>query len=564
MSDSINSPRTIILDFIKASKGTQKAGAKYYKREWGNDRWKYWYTKESYDRDKAEKKTPTAKEPSLFDKIAGFFGIESDKAKTIPKAEYETHGIKDKGISLSEWTSHFAKYFQRKAEFDAKFGQEKLAKDTNSEIIDTNQPSPTESIKTADPIPEGKTVYKKSIFRTLFELYGDKNGINSNTGGTLPGNSETGLSSTKELSGSMDLRESSGNLSVGRQENQLGESPTVLGNSEPGLGNDVLGSERLNTENIKPIVKIGEATKDGSWTQAVSKETLVSVKTRVINAINSKIEWAREKVSDAQAFIDQGRKGYEGELKKYEKMLSYYQDKLTESEILYPGEQDYGFLNIKGHDTTTNPSITKNAILDEMESLGVKPDKETLGLGISLLLEKLESIKNRSQAMLGNQNAKKAFSLEQESVPEPKGFQKENNLFGITPQTEGKFLNQATKPPLLNKNIKSLSDFVSSVKDSLLSEGLDKKAEQWVHDAYKKGDSNFSELIEKSKEFVTLSDADETSLKSQIKGNPTVEKQEQLDKNLETTKEKFSQKKQFEITTLSMFDAPTQTVVPDH
>lgn len=404
-----NSPRKIILNFIKATKGDQKAGAKYYKREWANDRWKYWYNKESSRRDKANQKPVETNEPNLFQKIAGFFKTDPDQAKSIPKAEYESHGIQDKGITLPEWTSHFAKYFQRKSEFDAKFGQEKLTKEQNSEIIDKNQSPLVE--KEVSPQTEGKTVYKKSIFRTLYELYGDKNGSDSDTGRTLPGNTETGLSSTQELSGSVDLRESGRDLPSGRKEDNSGESPTLLGNSEPGPGHDVLGSERLNSQ------------------QAANPDAL-------------------------------------------------------------------------------------------------------------------------SQAMLGNDNAKKdtpTFQLEQEQAPEPKGFQKENNLFGITPQTEGKFLNQATRPPLLNKNIKSLSDFVSSVKDSLLSEGLDKKAEQWVYNAYEKGDSNFSELIEKSKEFVILSDDDETSLRSQIKGNPTVEKQELLDKNLETVKERFSQKKQFEI-----------------
>jgi len=40
----------IIKEFLKARKGQQVEGSKYYKREWGNGRWKYWYSKAAYDK----------------------------------------------------------------------------------------------------------------------------------------------------------------------------------------------------------------------------------------------------------------------------------------------------------------------------------------------------------------------------------------------------------------------------------------------------------------------------------------------------------------------------------
>ncbi|MDI7166728.1 hypothetical protein [Leptospira santarosai] len=71
----------------------------------------------------------------VLEAITNFFGIEKKIVKTIPKREYNSNEIESKGISLHEWTRHFTKYFEIKSQIDAKFHQEKNAKEANSTII---------------------------------------------------------------------------------------------------------------------------------------------------------------------------------------------------------------------------------------------------------------------------------------------------------------------------------------------------------------------------------------------------------------------------------------------
>lgn len=395
-----------ISEFLKGRKGEQKAGSKYYKREWQNKRWKYWYDKESFDKDKAKENALNTSEPSLFEKIASFFNTDASSVRSKPKEEYIAHGIEAKGISLPEWTSHFARYFQRKSEFDAKFNQEKVGEKQNAKIVDPN-------LKSVEHVGElvsgGKTVYKKSIFRTLFELYGDKRNGESDAGNTLQRNPVSNPpESTQTVPSVTDLRNAKGNLPTGRERDNTGEPNAVLGDTQLGSGHDVLGGKRLEDN------------------------------------------------------------------------------------------------------TVTDPDAL-------------------------------------SKAMEGNQNAKKPFTLEQESVSEPKGFHKDNNLFGITPQTERKILNTNFQPKLQVSEVKTIPEFVTMVKDALLKEGLDQRAEEWVDQAYKSDANSLNDLLNRAYRFVQISSDDSNKIRKGLKSISHQANLETVSKNVETVKERFSQKKQFEI-----------------
>ncbi|EKR89701.1 helicase C-terminal domain protein [Leptospira santarosai str. CBC379] len=118
----------------------------------------------------------------VLEAITNFFGIEKKIAKTIPKREYNSNEIESKGISLHEWTRHFTKYFEIKSQIDAKFHQEKNAKEANSTIIGNKYNSnQVNSLATKKPDQNNeKSTFKKSIFKLLYDLYGNRKSNKTN------------------------------------------------------------------------------------------------------------------------------------------------------------------------------------------------------------------------------------------------------------------------------------------------------------------------------------------------------------------------------------------------
>lgn len=102
----------------------------------------------------------------------------------------------------------------------------------------------------------------------------------------------------------------------------------------------------------------------------------------------------------------------------------------------------------------------------------------------------------------------KPFTLEQESIPETNEFKEGNNLFGIKPQNEKNFISNNYKPKWTmydldtipgNPNFK-VANFINSIKNKLLNEGLDSKAREWVDRAYK--DQPIKDLVKESLNFI--------------------------------------------------------------
>jgi len=497
-----NSASTIILNFIKGKKGSVGQNVKYYKRELkAKGGYRYWYSKEEYEKDHPDKET--SKELGLLEKIAGFFKTDPSDAKKVPKKEYETHSISEKGISYPEWTSHFAKYFERKAEYDARFNQEKTATSTNGKIIDKNQETVT---KIAEQKSESKSIYKTSIFRTLFNLYGEKNVIESSTGRTLPENQREESITSDAIHSTVDLREPGGDLRSRKETDNNGQSSTLLGDAKRGSGHDVLDGERL--KNFSSQVKF--------------ISTMLDEKGIDIDKDLNKPGHIGLTYRNLLEFIDSMPKETKAQIKKTFSQIDFrngdinhYLDFLVNGMIQSMGLNSN--VPLSSDDNEENEVINQNAL---------------------------------SEAMIGNQNAKKdspSFQLVQESVPESKGFQKENNLFGITPQTERKILNTNFQPKLQVSEVKTIPEFVTMVKDALLKEGLDQKAEEWVDQAYKSDAKSLNDLLNKAYRFVQISSEDSNKIRKGLKSIPHQSNLETAAQNVETIKEKFSQKKQFEI-----------------
>jgi len=113
-----------IIEFLKGAKGSQKADAKYYKRELRNNRWKYWYTKEEYDKDHPVVQEP--KKESIWKKIGLFFGLKSDqeivsKVKSdYSQSKSEIESQVGEPVSFETFKDHLAEYFQNKEQWDKK------------------------------------------------------------------------------------------------------------------------------------------------------------------------------------------------------------------------------------------------------------------------------------------------------------------------------------------------------------------------------------------------------------------------------------------------------------
>lgn len=191
--------------FIKAGQGAARGG-KYYKREWQKDRWKYWYTKEEYQKDKKAEKEKSGKKFSLTDTISGvmkFFNIK-DKVKAVQKI-YSDRKEFDKieksetdkklfGKFYLEYFSNkekidetFKKYLEKKKENEVNKQDEKEPEeDMSPDIVEGDEykeePAPGSGEESETKEPEEKKPKKETnpeiktrnkIFKFLFHKYGE-------------------------------------------------------------------------------------------------------------------------------------------------------------------------------------------------------------------------------------------------------------------------------------------------------------------------------------------------------------------------------------------------------
>ncbi|CAE14699.1 unnamed protein product [Leptospira phage LE1] len=128
----MNPNLAIILNFLKGGKGSQGTNVKYYKREpKAKGGYRYWYTKEAYDRDhkKQEPKKDGHKEPSIWSKVASFFGVKTTEISAKIESEYKENLdaiTKEAGpVTKQDFASHLAEYLANKAKWDLKFKAKK-------------------------------------------------------------------------------------------------------------------------------------------------------------------------------------------------------------------------------------------------------------------------------------------------------------------------------------------------------------------------------------------------------------------------------------------------------
>jgi len=211
-------PLDNLIQFMKARRGEQVSGAKYYKRiPTGNPKrpWKYYYTQVAYEKDFP----PSISKGSVWDRISSFFGIDKSKSERQAQAEYQKNNISGKGIALSDWVSHFNKYFEQKDKIDASFNQEKTVTQA-AEFIAKQNVIPKESN------PE-KKIYKKSIFKILYDLYGNKSGIS-----TQPSDNGILNGSVEGIPSQMAVEPTQPSSQNRRQGTDSGKSSLTSSNSE--------------------------------------------------------------------------------------------------------------------------------------------------------------------------------------------------------------------------------------------------------------------------------------------------------------------------------------------
>lgn len=209
----------------------------------------------------------------IFEAITNFFGTDRKIAKTIPKREYESNKIKSKGISIQEWTKHFTRYFEIKSQIDAKFHQEKNAKKTNSTIINKSESNQvTNFIANNTNQNTDKFTYKKSIFKLLYDIYGDRKS-NGNANRINESNQGVGLSNPTDKGSKLGVSEPSQNGESGRSGANSGKS--ALASRKPGSRSEseISSNERLTKEeSIALKVVEGLKTFRGLWNNKKQNE----------------------------------------------------------------------------------------------------------------------------------------------------------------------------------------------------------------------------------------------------------------------------------------------------
>lgn len=142
--------KKIFLFLFQKAQG-QARGGKYYKREWKNNRWKYWYTKEQYEKDKKGETKPEPKK-SIWAKVGAFFGVKSEKEivqrvkKDYENSKTEMEQEVGKPVAFETFKNHLAEYFANKEKWDKRFAP-KAKKD----------PPPPKEETTPDTIPTEET-----------------------------------------------------------------------------------------------------------------------------------------------------------------------------------------------------------------------------------------------------------------------------------------------------------------------------------------------------------------------------------------------------------------------
>lgn len=122
-----------------------------------------------------------------------------------------------------------------------------------------------------------------------------------------------------------------------------------------------------------------------------------------------------------------------------------------------------------------------------------------------------------SQSKEVNNQAPK-FELQQESISpsNKKGISSEPNLFGVTEQTERKFLNQSFQPKFNpSREIMNISDLVTEVKSTLLKEGLEKRASEWIDTTYSTN-STMTNVLNLAYKYVLISGEVANKIRKQI------------------------------------------------
>ncbi|PJZ51639.1 helicase-related protein [Leptospira adleri] len=183
----------------------------------------------------------------ILEAITNFFGADKKDAKFIPKREYDSNKIEDKGISIQEWTRHFTKYFESKSQIDAKFHQEKNATETNSTIIENKNNSNQVTNFTTNITNQntGKPTFKKSIFKILYDLYGDGNGKSNRDNES---NNRVELSNSTDKGSGMGLSKPTRDGESGQIRTDTGKSALFGRKSGNGSSSRVSSDERITKE----------------------------------------------------------------------------------------------------------------------------------------------------------------------------------------------------------------------------------------------------------------------------------------------------------------------------
>lgn len=191
----MNQNLEIILNFLKGSKGSQGTNVKYYKREpRAKGGYRYWYTKEAYDRDhkKQEPKKEGQKEPSIWSKVASFFGVKPMEIDAKIELEYKENLdaiTKEVGpVSKQDFSSHLAEYLANKTKWDTKFKakktestketakpKEEIGDDIDVVTKEKQEKTPKEKVKEqAEKFQDGKK-WNLKLMQFIASKYTDSN-----------------------------------------------------------------------------------------------------------------------------------------------------------------------------------------------------------------------------------------------------------------------------------------------------------------------------------------------------------------------------------------------------
>lgn len=496
-----------------AGVGKGKArGGKYYKREIVNGKLKYYYTREQYEKEHKEDK---GKSESVISKFLSFFRVKPEQAFDVIEKNYE-EAKPSTGVSLEEFTTYTIEYFNHKEEIDKKL-QEALAKKQApkepkekvepQEAIEEDATEPKEKTPKEPREAKPKTVNAKTL---VFKYWFNKM-KGSQAQPTEPKETPRQEEVKKEATPTQATEDNFETMPEGESEKKQLRIREIENKINSYLRK--IKNFKANSSLRPPSITIEIVKK---WSSVIDK--LTKEKDELLGKKSSEEYIMDNDDNHPHELPNHVLRNIENQIKKIHKEYFENEDKPKEK----VNQNDLEFIKELPNDKIRealekldNEKLKKirldsdfryknnqNRNLQEKYlKIIVMSNEELLKRDIRLSYQEISNYSptpspvtvEKAVENLGKaKEAKKApaFSLEDEDITmkekQTKAEADQGALFGKQPIE--KVTSSNYKPKLnIEGNPSSISDYITSVKNSLIKEGLDSKAQDFVNKAMKMG-----------------------------------------------------------------------------